>query len=1226
MIKKNVLLIFVLLIFSSFVSAETVPDGGEFYWNFIGLTDLWDGQVITGSGVITSNDYPVFNLFGNSSPNSYEFTGDINDFLRYPDGLMSFLNTGTVSFWTKINSGVNGVIFGGQDSVGTANYVLIQVNGDDKVQVQARLSATNQYIFESDDTVPLNEWAHIVWTKTGSTHKIYINGVESTLSDVITPIDESFYYDGLPAPTEYYSGRLTRTTSILPFDGLVDVLKFYNKSLSVTEVGNLYGCNNITSCGEPPAVNESLESTIFGGQLSNVTLTTPSFVTILSADFNVSVNNTPAYMAVNGQVLSTSASSIECRIDVNGELFNSTISRDNVANTIGNFYITTINLTLPSGLNTATLECRKVSGGPATIFGSVGIGHLLIDEFNNSITYEHIVFTNTTNSTDFQLLKSYNFTLNELNDSDNIINHFIIDWSSNYINNNGTGLLNSFIQIEGYKNCSQYPRYILAGDSASIGGDCLLDNVSANTTLTLNVFGSGSDGEFSFNIHNKQLYTGADEASSLQFNSTSNRTSDFSLLFNVPINNTHHDNSNMFAKLTISTKGNDTGTIEGFVTMRDGGFEQNTSVFSRSYSTEFGVSIFQWVFQNVSSDNYSIDIYSRCVEADCELNSVGTFITYMTDVTTVEVNAFNVSVFDNFDNSSISDFNVTNNEGAVFSSTDGWVLVFTDEDLTENLTIQSDFNGGYFSTIIVNHNVTEDLDVNLNQTLVSWNCLEVVSGADLNCTSPSESSILNYNVVGNPHTQQVNLTNYFDVNTTFNVSALDNKTLNSTHGYLRTTFNSSSGLGTVNNCNYTLISNTYSSSIKIEGNPDSTIDLINDTYNVTVDCEGFAVITESVNIFGSFPSFISVNFTLFTENSVNFIFKDADTLDILNGTNVTISFISASSFTNTTSAGKIFLDLITPSDYTLTVSAEDYRQTQYFLSIIDRTTQNVTILLQKTNNSELVLISVKDKFSGAPIKISKVTVQKFVDNSWITDQILQTDFQGRTEGHFVLSDVFYNFLVEFENQTFFGVINSNEDKKLIFAEDVSNGILIEIDLDPNVVIDIYQEIYDINTDLTFTNLSNTTGRYRFGFVNNNGFDTTGNLIVLKGGVVVCNETVTSSTGTLFCNVNVSIGETATFTAGGFVNGELVQVRIDRIDDAQKFIEWGVLGFFIGLIIAMFSVFLLAKVPSLSVLTGYSSVALLIFLSVIFKNISISMWIILIVIAFIIFRIPKKVSV
>jgi type II secretory pathway pseudopilin PulG len=219
-------------------ASETVEviTGLVSYWSFDGdADDDWgdnDATVISGATLATG--------IGGSSNTAYDFTG--GNYIQVPNSDDFDLGTNmAISFWYKTSSA---------ESSGSAAYVLSRdatgVNAGDASFVYDSDTLRNGYFMFYEQTpgvnagfpiadAPINQWHHVVFTKTGASGSIYLDGVHKETLDTFTNnvwVNDTIVGFG---------------NSGLPFDGLLDEVKVYNRALSADEIVDLYESNLDTS-------------------------------------------------------------------------------------------------------------------------------------------------------------------------------------------------------------------------------------------------------------------------------------------------------------------------------------------------------------------------------------------------------------------------------------------------------------------------------------------------------------------------------------------------------------------------------------------------------------------------------------------------------------------------------------------------------------------------------------------------------------------------------------------------------------------------------------------------------------------------------------------------------------------------------------------------------------------------------------------------------------------
>jgi hypothetical protein len=205
------------------------------------LTDLSRNE---NNGV---NNGATFNSTGGKYDGAYQFDG-VDDYINLgSDSSLDNMPTMTLSAWIypktegegglgyildKSNSDTNGFRFRTQNTGGTQPR---------EIGFRVDYSTTDLYRYSVNNVIDLNEWNHVVVTWNGSSSSssvhIYVNGKEvayrSNSEGVGTRVSDS--------SNNLLIGNNVATSS--SFNGTIDEVRIYNRSLSAEEVYNLYNFN-----------------------------------------------------------------------------------------------------------------------------------------------------------------------------------------------------------------------------------------------------------------------------------------------------------------------------------------------------------------------------------------------------------------------------------------------------------------------------------------------------------------------------------------------------------------------------------------------------------------------------------------------------------------------------------------------------------------------------------------------------------------------------------------------------------------------------------------------------------------------------------------------------------------------------------------------------------------------------------------------------------------------
>lgn len=360
---------------------------------------------------------------------------------------------------------------------------------------------------------------------------------------------------------------------------------------------------------------------------------------------------------------------------------------------------------------------------------------------------------------------------------------------------------------------------------------------------------------------------------------------------------------------------------------------------------------------------------------------------------------------------------------------------------------------------------------------------------------------------------------------------------------------------------------------------------------------------------------LNINYTPTNNVTLNF-FDEENTL--MSGKNVSFQFMGESSFNASTTTGVYNFESIESDQYTIVYNSDNYRQNTYVFTPAWVGDYNLNLYFVPENTSQLVLVTVEDQF-GNPLQGALVKVQRYVDNAWITEQILQTDPLGRTQGAYVLNTEYYNHVIEYDGATSFGAINSDDDKMNIYVEDVSNGITFTINTLGTSDLELYQSTFGVNHSLTYVNTSNSSGYFRFFWNDATGKQWKGCLEVEKGlsltTVCSCESyQATTSTGTVTCSVNES-ESSYTYYAKAYLYPEGEQTHVDSIviTIGSSGINWGTTGYIIAFLMVLIGSFVFLKSPSMSIMVGTGLFVTMGALGVVFKGMAISILLLIAVI-------------
>lgn len=171
----------------------------------------------------------------------------------------------------------------------------------------------------------------------------------------------------------------------------------------------------------------------------------------------------------------------------------------------------------------------------------------------------------------------------------------------------------------------------------------------------------------------------------------------------------------------------------------------------------------------------------------------------------------------------------------------------------------------------------------------------------------------------------------------------------------------------------------------------------------------------------------------YDEKNVTFRLYDEQNSSLITA-NSRLEYISANESGNLSSTnGTMYATLTTPESYTLRYWATGYAQREYFVALTGTTNQTIDLYLLYNSSSQDVTVTVYDEIAqpvvGATVKVLKYDL---ATNSYVTNQIVTTNFEGKSLINVQISTEYYKFIVEYEGQTVF-----SSDPTYVFGSTVT---------------------------------------------------------------------------------------------------------------------------------------------------------------------------------------------
>ena len=223
----------------------------------------------------------------------------------------------------------------------------------------------------------------------------------------------------------------------------------------------------------------------------------------------------------------------------------------------------------------------------------------------------------------------------------------------------------------------------------------------------------------------------------------------------------------------------------------------------------------------------------------------------------------------------------------------------------------------------------------------------------------------------------------------------------------------------------------------------------------------------------------------------------------------------------------ISADIIYSLDSIIRYVGDDHANEYYniinLLLTNDSTVQKITLFdLNLSDSTEFQLTFTGADFLPVENALINVDRQYISENIFKTVELPKTDFNGQTILHLVVNDVIYNIRIIKD-----GVLLGNFENLVAFCDDITIG-------DCNIELNAFDSVenifnYDEDLGIIFQDapkFNSTTNRVSFNFVTSDGSAKTVTLEVSRNDIFgnrsICNSSLTSSGGTLFCDVDPNI--------------------------------------------------------------------------------------------------------
>lgn len=307
----------------------------------------------------------------------------------------------------------------------------------------------------------------------------------------------------------------------------------------------------------------------------------------------------------------------------------------------------------------------------------------------------------------------------------------------------------------------------------------------------------------------------------------------------------------------------------------------------------------------------------------------------------------------------------------------------------------------------------------------------------------------------------------------------------------------------------------------------------------------------------------SFTYTLYAQDTFYLLFKDEDSLEIVNGTTIYLDLISDSFANNySTSDGTLTISVTTPENYTFRYGASGYQYRLSSYELLNNSYSTITLymLTGGSNVSLKVVDEVQDPVEGATINVYRYNT---LTNSYLKVNTIDTDFRGESIVNMDLNSEFYYFTIYYDSQL---------KKQTSPAYITSTSYIFGINLD-DVVLEDYFNINEVDGYLTF---NQNTHNFRFFFNDPNNVVSQGCLYVYTvtaaADTLYNSSCVAAAGGTALSGVVAANG--TTYLAKAYITYEGENTFIDSLYWSYgESIQSGNLGYFLVIVMTIVFIFI-----------------------------------------------------
>ena len=207
-------------------------------------------------------------------------------------------------------------------------------------------------------------------------------------------------------------------------------------------------------------------------------------------------------------------------------------------------------------------------------------------------------------------------------------------------------------------------------------------------------------------------------------------------------------------------------------------------------------------------------------------------------------------------------------------------------------------------------------------------------------------------------------------------------------------------------------------------------------YTVFIDADNYALFNNTRTIYLNETS-QTENFSFYKTNSIDIEFRDDETKQLIT-TQINFEMIGElASYNHTTTTGMLNLTFLIPERYVLRYKTEGYADGFYMTRVDDRSYSTLTIYMVNETQSSPVTITIIDE-GAKPVEGAVVKSLKYdlTTNSYLLQEVRETDFAGETIFNIRKNAEYYRFIVEID-----GVVVRTTNPSYVTADNLNIQIV-----------------------------------------------------------------------------------------------------------------------------------------------------------------------------------------